>query len=409
MNLILTLAWRNLWRNKRRSMISLAAIAFALLMQAAQVGLQQGTYTENIEVAIRLSSLHMQVQAPDYADKPTLRNSFSYNAAVRGPLDSSELVTAYTPRIYSDGLISVGEKSMGVMIIALDPAAEQGISDFHKKVNAGAFLQSADAFDIVVGYKLLENLGAAIGDSVVVLSQGFDGYLGNFFFRIVGTIKTGSPESDRFGIFMPLGTAQELMGMWGRASVVAIALPSLDDIPAAQAELQPHYAAQNLAVRPWNEVLSSLKQMIEFDRISGDIQMLLLTMVIAIGILNTLIMSVTERFREFGIMLSLGMRNGALARMVMWEVLMLALLGVLAGNALALGVNAWLTFSPIELGGDLVEIYEEWGFLPIMRSSLAPMIFIRSSLTIFGFTLLAALYPVWKTFRLEPLRGIRYT
>ncbi len=409
MSLFLHLAWRNLWRNARRSSITLAAIAFAVLMVALQDGLQEGTYTANIKAAIRLSSGYLQIQHPAYHNKPALRHSIAYSDELRRKVDSVDAVVAYAPRIYADGLLSFGDQSMGALIVGVDVQREPLVSDYHKKIRDGRFPAEDKPFEIVVGQTLLQNLGAKIGDSLVVLAQGFDGYLGNLFFTIVGTTKTGSEDLDRMSVFMPLAGAQELLGMWGRCSVLAIELPRLNDIPETKRALTAALSENQLAVLAWDEVLASLKQLIEFDQISSEIQMLLLVLVVAFGILNTILMSISERYQEFGIMLSIGMSNSRLVAIIALEVVMLAILGIFIGDLLALGLNSYFSVNPIELGGEMMELYEEYGFLPMLKSSVEPSIFIKASVECLVFTLLAALFPLWKVYKLEPLKGIRYT
>ncbi len=409
MRLLLKLAWRNVWRNKRRSFITIAAIVFAVMLSVATRGLQLGTYEANIKSIVRLSSGYLQIQKPGYQENPTLRRSFVYTPEIRKVLDAEPRIDGYTPRIYADALLSFKDNSLGSLLIGVDPASETRVSDLRKKVREGHFLQKETAYEIVVGYKLLKNLNAAIGDSVVILVQGFDGFLRDAFCKIVGTVKTGSDAFDRMTAFIPVKTAQDLLGMEDRVSVVAISLYRLKDMYPVQKSLKTQLEPIGLTVLNWEEIMPSFKQSIEFDNIGGLLFLAILIVVVAFGILNTVLMAITERFREFGIILALGMPQRKLVQLVFQEILIILFLGLIVGNLLGAGINWYLIKHPIEMGGQYAAIYEEYGFLPLLISTMRLDIFFNTTLTFLIVSLVASLYPLWKVYKLEPLKGIRYT
>lgn len=409
MSLLIKLAWRNVWRNRRRSIITILAVIFAVMLTVAMRGMQLGTYEVNIRTVARMFSGFLQVQRPGYQENPTLRKSFVYSDELRTLLDQEPLVTGYAPRVYADGLVSFRDNSFGVMVLGLDPDAETTVTDLLKRIRAGRAPRYGPEIEIVVGQKLLRNLNAQIGDSLVLLVQGFDGFLRDAFCRIVGVLRTGSEQFDRGSIMMPLRKAQELLGLEDRVSVVVISLESLDHIEKAKEKLRAALAPWNLAVLSWDEVMPWFKQSIEFDNIGGILFLAILIVVVAFGILNTVLMSVTERFREFGILLSLGMPQRKLVALVALEILFLMLLGVAVGNVLGGVVNWYLVKKPVEFGGQFATIYEEFGFLPILTSTLKAGVFVNTSLSILVAVFIASLYPLWKVARLEPLKGIRYT
>ena len=198
--LILKLAWRNIWRNKRRSLLTLAAISFATFASIAMRGMQHGTYAVNIENAVKISSGYLQIQKPGYLNSPSLNKSFGNIKAIENKLDSLKIIKGYTPRINADGLISYKDNSFGAAIFGIDPSTEKNVTTFMNRIKDGRFFTSDTSSNIVIGYKLLENLKAEIGDEVVILSQGADGSMGNLKFKIIGTIKTGAAELDAMGI-----------------------------------------------------------------------------------------------------------------------------------------------------------------------------------------------------------------
>jgi ABC-type antimicrobial peptide transport system permease subunit len=199
------------------------------------------------------------------------------------------------------------------------------------------------------------------------------------------------------------------MAMYGRVNMVAIALEELDDIAEVQTHLNQALQNSELIALKWNEIMPDFEQSIQLDNIGGILFLGILIIVVAFGIMNTVLMSVTERFREFGVTLSIGMPQRKMVAQVFVETLFIALIGIVIGNILAAGINFYIVQNPIVFGGEFAELYAEYGFLPRLESTLKPHIFWNSSLATFLISILACLYPLFKVYRLEPLKGIRYT
>ena len=409
MNLLLKLGWRNIWRNRRRSIITISAVIFAVMLSIAMRGIQLGTYEVNIRHVVELFSGYIQIQAEGYQKNPSLQKSFPITDSLRALLAADSRIIAFAPRIVGDGLVSFRDNSQGTAILGIEPEQERRVSTLATRVVSGHFLNSGDAHEIVVGYKLLENLKAKLGDEVVVLSQGFDGSLGNLKFTIVGTIKTGTELLDRNAVFTTLDAAQELLVLYGRVSLLALRLADLTDIPDVQKPLNEALHSQKLVVLSWNEVMPDLEQSIKLDNVSGILMLGILVVVVGFGITNTVLMSVTERFREFGIVLSIGMQQQRLAMLVMIETLIIVLIGLLAGNILAYGINSYIAGHPIEFTGEYADIYAEYGWLPRIESTVRFSSFLNTTLSMLGISILAAVYPILRVVRLEPLKGIRHT
>ncbi len=412
---LIRLAWRSLWRNWRRSLIAMAAVIFAIALSIIQRGLQYGTYAETIRDAVRVSTGYLQIQKEGYNKSPTLQKSFVMTPAIEKALKDSPFVDGISPRIQSDALLSYRDQSLGAMIMGVAPKTENEVTDFPSKVVQGRFISDDSSFaetgvaEIVVGDKLLRNLGAQVGDSVVVLAQGFDGTLGNMFARIVGAFRTGSNEFDRMGVFMSIYSLQNFLNMGNRINAVAISVKSPDDLQRIADRLNGALKSQGLVALPWQDLLPQLKQMIELDNSSGVLYIIILLFVVGFGILNTVLMSITERFREYGVMLSLGMSQERLVVAVALEVFFMLIIGFIVGNGIGVAVNSYWVHHPIVVGGDMAKLYQEYGFAPIFVSSLSFKVFLDSTMTILGISIVAAVYPLWRVLRLEPLKGIRYT
>ncbi len=407
--MLLKLAWRNVWRNKRRSIITISAVVFAVMLSIVMRGIQHGTYALNIKSAVEIFSGYLQVQKTGYQKNRTLQKSFRVDDDLRKILDDTPAIKGYAPRIMGDGLISFRDNSQGAAILAVDPAYEKDTFTIIEKVREGAIFSSDSSQDIVVGYKLLDNLQASIGDTVVILSQGFDGSLGNLKFRISGILKTGAIDFDRRAVLMGLRTAQDLLTMYGRINLLAISLDDLEAVPSVEKSVAAKLQGSDREILNWREIMPGLDQNMKLDEVGGILFLGILVLVVAFGIMNTVMMSVTERFREFGVSLSIGMPYRKLVALVFLETVFIVLIGLIIGNLIAGGINYYIVENPIIFTGDFAALYEEYGFLPRLESSLKSSVFLDASLMIFIVSVLMSLYPIFKVYKLEPLKGIRYT
>ena len=406
------LAWRNLYRNKRRSLLTVAAVSFATFLTVVFRGIAVGTWEYSLQNTVTLFSGFLQVQRHGYQDAPSLNKSFQYPEKVVLALESCPGVTGYAPRIMADGLITYGANSSGAAILGIDPLAERKVSRFHERVRDGRMLQPDSPDEIVVGYKLLENLKAKVGDFLVVLAQGYDGVMGNNRYRVVGTLKMGVPEFDAMTVVMNLGAVQQLLAMDGRVNVVAVGSLDFSGLSGVQKQLARALAQRgltNVEVLTWDEVMPELKQAMEVDLVNDSVLLVILIVIVTFGILNTVLMSITERYREFGITLAMGMQPAVLVRLVLFETALIAVLGILSGGLLGHIANWHFTAHPITLGGQLAQFYEDYGFLPQIVSTTRVSIPLTVMGGILVVSLIAGVYPAFRVSRLEPLKGIRYT
>ncbi|MBZ0184390.1 MAG: ABC transporter permease [Melioribacteraceae bacterium] len=409
MKLILKLAWRNIWRNKRRSILTLLAVTFAVIASIAMRGIQEGTYELNIKNAVEMFSGYLQIQEKGYLNNPSLAKSFKPTEDLKSTLSNVHGIKAYSTRINADGLISFKDNSLGCAIFGLNPQSSQETSRIFSKLNEGRFFTELESYEIVIGYKLLKNLKADIGDEIVILAQGFDGSLGNMKFKIVGTTKMGMQDFDAMSVFMDTKSAQELLSLYGRITALAIDINSFDDLYDIKEEIKANLKNEELVVLDWKELMPDFEQSIQLDNISGIFFLAILFVIVAFGILNTVLMSVTERFKEFGISLSIGMSNYKLVLVVLLETLFITIIGLILGNIIGFGINLYIFNNPIQFGSEYAWMYEEYGFLPRIEASLKFSVFFNSSISILIASVVAAVYPIIKVIRLEPLKGIRYT
>ena len=408
MQLLLKLAWRNIWRNSRRSVLTILAVSFATMLSVAMRGMQIGTWESLITNLVHTFTGYAQIQRPGYQKNPSLQLCFAYDDSLKSVLAKETSIVGFAPRVHADGLVSFGEQSLGAMIIGIAPETERSVSNVHTRVREGAFLSSDSAKDVVVGYKLLKNLNAHVGDRIVILAQGYDGSMGNMAYRISGSFKIGSPEFDGMAIFMGLTDLRELLGMTNQVHVVALALNDLQSIDAVSTSLGQRLQKNRFQLVEWGEVSPELKKHLELDDVSGKLFLGILIVIVAFGILNTVLMSVTERFREFGVVLSMGMDQKGLVVLVALETLFITLVGVMIGDIIAWCINYYIVVNPIAITG-LESVEEQLGIEYKLLSTVRPSVFVNSSIAVLGISLLSCLYPAYRVWKLEPLKGLRFT
>ncbi len=409
MKILLKLAWRNIWRNWRRSLITLIAIIFAIVLSVVMRGIQLGTYEFNIKTSIELFTGYLQLQLQGYNDNPSLHRTFKPDSSIIKELIDIPQIKGFSPRIYSGGLINSKSNSTGAIIFAIDPVNESKVSSFHTKIKDGEFIAPDNTFDIVVGKRMLKNLNVNIGDTVVILTSGYDGSMGNYKFRICGAFSMGYSDFDGIAVFMHIKGADELLSMNGRISSIAIALNNLRDIPVVKEKLNNKFKISGYEALDWKNLMPDLKQLMELDDISAVIYLAILMLVVAFGILNTLLMSVTERFREFGVLLAIGIKHQQLILILILEVFLMTLIGIIVGTGLSYLINYYVYLNPINLSGDFAKIYEEFGFIPQIHSTMDISIFLSTIYSIIIITAISTIYPAYRVMKLEALKGIRYT
>ena len=409
-NMDATMAWRNVWRNPRRSLLTMAAIAFAVLLVLFMLSFQFGSYEAMIDNAVRLSTGHLQVQAQGYLANPDMRKVVEDPAAVAGLLDSLDRVTAHAARCRAFALLSSDKRTSGGMVVGIDPAAEPRVSTLAQRVTQGEFLAPGDMGLALVGDLLARNLGVGLGDEVVVLGQGRDGSFAATVYTVKGLFATGQEEMDRSTMAVDLADFQDVFFMGSAVHEIVVLADSLSLVAGLQQDVQSGLAGlpqgSGLVALTWDELLPGVKQSIQMDLMSGLIFYFLLILVVAFSILNTFLMAVFERTREWGVMLAMGATPMRLVRLVLLESGFTTLLGILAGTLLGLAVTGYFQAHGIPLSGATAELVKAYGIAERMYPTLTLLSVSLASLSVLVVTMLSAVYPALRVRRLKPAAAL---
>ncbi len=407
MGLFLKLAWRNIWRNKRRSALTAAAVGFAVAVTVIMRAMQYGTYERMILDAVSLFSGHLQIQSRGFHEYQTLGYTFVWNDSVAALLRSMPEVRSFAPRVEAEALVGAGENTTGALVVGIDPARERQVTTLDAHLRQGSYLAD-DVHGALIGIDLAQRLQVGVGDQLVVIAQGYDGSLGADLFTVQGIVKTGLPDFDAGVVVVPLQAAQELFSLDTRLTEVAVTVRDFRRLPQVTSRLRRQLDPGEYAVLTWSELMPELVQLIGFDKAGGTFFIWVLLVVVGFGILNTVVMMVLERTREFGVMMSIGMRPARLFGLIMLEALLLSLSGLVSGSVLGAGVGAYMAAHPLPLPGEASIAMQAMGFKAFIYSKLTPSIFYESMRLILIITLVASLVPALRAARLLPVKALRH-
>lgn len=405
---IFRLALRNIWRHPRRTLLTALAIAFAAAVLEFFISIQLKSYDSAINISVGLYHGHMQVQREGYLNKPELRKVIENWRKLASRVKLSPQVIAVSPRGQGFALISSAERSYGAQIVGVDVLEEGKVSAIPSRIVEGRYLGSPEAQEGVLGASLARNLKVHSGDEVTLLGQGYDGSLAAAVLKVAGIFESGSADLDRGMLQIPLAVFQEVFSLGDKIHTLVIKSRNLDDLPLLEQDLRHSLAAyaHNLAVHSWEKLLPGLRQSIELDMAVGWLFYFSLIIIVTFGIVNTMLMSVLERTKEFGVMLAVGTQPLGVALLVMLESAMLTALGIGTGICAGSAVVAHYHRHGFSVPGT-EEILKQWNLPGVIFPDLSAAVVLVAPSVITAVTLLAALYPAYKAFRLAPLAGIR--
>jgi ABC-type lipoprotein release transport system permease subunit len=401
------LAWRNIWRQKRRTFITAMAIAGAMLLSLFMRSMQEGSYDRNLDNATRFYSGYLQLQHPEFSDNQSIDKLLPADEAFVKTIHAIDGVTIAVPRLESFALGAAGDKSKGVVVMGVNPRAEDDYSGLAARVKEGVYFSSIDEPGVLVGGRLADYLDLTVGSELVLYGQGYHGTTAAGLYTVTGIINYPNQQLDARIVYLPLKTAQELYLAGNRVTAWVLHGRDVKGIPALERAARLHMGA-GVKVRNWADISPELAQQIDLDRISGIFLVVILYGIVGFGLFATIVMMTLERQREFAVMMATGMVRGRLKLLVMLEALFIAMIGAIMGLLVTTPVLIWFYFHPIPLTGDLALSMEEFGFEPILPFSLAPELFVNQVLIVLAMLALCICYPLARigTLRLaEALKG----
>ena len=464
------MAWRNLWRNRRRTMITVASVFFAVFFALLMRSLQLGSYDYMFRNMIESYTGYIQVQHNDFWEDRIVDNAISFQEETKRILMSDANVDETIPRFESFALASTGSRSKGVMVMGIDPEKEKLLSDVEKKLvryrltdeaiaslkqenipqhvkknldlfngytySSDATLQQElgikedDTSSIMpvmrkfskvyngyiakgkpgalVGDRLATYLGLARGDSIVLIGQGYHGATAAGIYRVEGIVRLPTPDIDSRIVYLPVDICQDLYSAEGMLTSVILQLKDNDDDAINGTLTNLGQKLENpYRLLGWREMNETIVNQMDADNKSGMIMIGILYLVIAFGVFGTVLMMTAERRREFGVLVSIGMQKTKLAAVMIYEMLFMGLLGILAGVAVALPSIIYGYYHPIHFSSNMARIWEDYGFEPIMAFKWIDSYFLWQSVVVGLIVLVAVIYPVRKILKLSEVNALK--
>ena len=409
--MLFKMAWRNIWRNKRRSFITCFSVGFGFFLALSLTGIAEHSYTRTIDTGAQMGFGHVTVAPEGYMDKPALDRRLVKVDGVRDLALAKPEVRGAVVRVVGQAMFGAGGRTRGGQFIAIDPTREDTASNlFIKNLVEGEVFGSAGERGAIIGVKMAEKLKLELGKKLIYTATDVNGEIVSDVVRVKGIFKTGVREVDGGVVVLPIGKVRETLGYTrDEATLVAVMLRNQHDTERVREALMAEIDSPGAEVQTWRKTQPDLAGLLAVDWAMNRLFQFLVGLLIAAGVLNTLYMSVMERRREFGVMMAIGMSPRKLFALVIAESLLIGVLGMALGG---LGTIPWYNYM-VETGIDLTEMmgegYDIGGIAedPIARMHLPPDLLVIISLALFGMTLLAGMYPAWVAGRIPPVESLR--
>lgn len=403
----LTMALRNIWRNPRRTILTLSAIAFACLLLVFMLSFQFGCYETMINTSVSINTGHLQIQAQGYLKDRDIRQTLANRPALEGLIDKTPGIEAWTFRSGAFALVSSKNRTAGVLVSAIDPVRERRVSRVASLVRKGRALDHARPLGTLIGDRLARNLGVTVGDELTVLGQGKDGSVAASVVEVQGIFESGVEDMDRNVLMMSLTDFDGIFAMEGTVHLAVITVPSLASVGPVKKALSKKLNTGDPVVYDWMEILPGLLQSIQMDLASGFIMYLILIIVVAFSILNTFLMSIFERTREFGVMMALGTSPGRLMRIVMLESAAITVLGMVMGMILGALVTLYYQRYGITIEGT-ADILKQYGIPERLYPRLSLLSLLAGPALVFVITFLSSVVPAFRIRRMDPVTAMNH-
>ncbi len=407
MKLIAKLAWRNVWRNKRRTIITLGSIGFGLAALLFQQSLIKTLQNQIVEKSTRTYTAHIQIQAKKTTDTKVPDFRIANPIPVYEAVKKIPEITGWSPRIIFTGLVSSPQTSKGSLVVGVDPATEKSLTIIDSYLIEGKYLSTADDRQVMMGVKLAKELDLRLGEKLVIMVQGSDGSLSAEAFRLCGIYKTDSPVYDGQIVYVPLSATQRLLVCGQEVSIVGAKVRSEDEIDSVRDKLALALKDEEVSVLTWRESAHEIVSIQQFQNAVLLIVLIIIFSIVALGIFNTLLMSLFERIREFGLMMALGAKPAHVAGLIIVESAILGALGIAVGivggsalifyfgkNGIALPISDamgyWMPFDKV--------LYLKFVWKEHLLSCLAALLT----------SIVAALFPALHASRLKPANALRH-
>lgn len=410
MKILALLSWRNVWRNRRRSLVVISSIAFGIFAMILSVGIMNGFNVQMVENTIGTSLGHISIHHKGWQDEMKLALHFIPSPSLMAQLKSHPDIEGFSPRVKTEGIIRSSATSRQVLIIGIDPAFEQNASVIHlytSQENGSRFLTPTDQDALLISREIAEKLELTIGDKAVLMLQDTRRQLHGAGLKVAGIYQTPIDAFDKFTVFTPIQKLQELSGLDNAISQIVVRLKNGRDVARIKDYLSRKIDDPSLEILTWKEMDPSLVRAIRlFDQMMY-IFFAIIFITVVFSVANTLIMAIMERFHEIGVMKSIGTRPSWIFSIIVMEAGFLGAVGLILGISMGLLLTLLLSYTGIDFSF-YIESMRSWGTGSVIYPTIKLLDMIMAALIVLMTTFIAALYPALKAARIKPLEALHY-
>jgi len=403
--MILSIAWKNIWRNKLRSLVVITGITLGIFAGVFSWAFYAGMVDQRIATAINTETAHIQIHNKNFLEDPDIKNIISDYNLIDNKLQKYSAISAYAPRIIVNAMIMSAETGAGIKIIGIIPEKEINVTDIHKKLIEGKYFESGKNNQILIGDKLAEKLNVKTGSKVVIAGQQYDGTLTKAHFKVIGIYKTANSVFNESNVFIRESDLRKVLALDDATyHEIAIKLKSNDLLELQLEKIRSEF--NNLDIKSWKELMPDVSLVEESVNISMIVFMIIILIGLIFTIINTMLMAVFERVKEIGMLMAIGMNHFKIVLMIMYETILLIMLGGIAGIVLACIVVKLTSYTGINLSawGD---VYASLGYETIVFPVFNLTILVQTTIMILLAGLIASIYPALKALQLKPAEALR--
>ena len=407
MKTLIKIAWRNLWRNRRRTILTASTVVLALFMALFMRSMQFGSYEQMIKAGVNQVG-DLQVHDTGYQANQSIDRAFFYRKSIGKTLAGIKGIKRVLPGLKTFSLASYGKQTKGVLISGIDAVLQNQQNHLSGRIIRGKYL-TGNNNDVLMGDKLAEFLKIRVGDTLVLLGQGYRGITAYGISKVSGIFHMPSIQMNSQLVFMNLKAAQDFVYPYqsGLLTSLSVFLKDPAKLESEKKEIERRLGS-GYEVIPWETMLSDILQTIKVDNITGQLMLLILYIIAAFGIFSTILMMTMEKRKQYAIMVSIGMERRRLVWVSIFETFIISVIGIIIGLLLGSPVIYYLHFHPIPITGDVAKMYLEFNIEPVLPFSIKAHIFISQTIIVLVLSLLSSLYPIIYLSRFNILNAFRH-
>jgi putative ABC transport system permease protein len=400
--MLLKIAWRNIWRNRTRSIVVITAIAIGLLAGVFASAFMQGMMRQKIESVIKLEMSDFQFHRPQFTEEYLPKLFIPNSEAIMAEVERESAVAGTSGRLISMGMVGSARRSGAIRIMGIDPAKEAVVTGLNEKVVDGAWFEGKSRNPVLISRKVADKYGVELKSKLVLTVQDVEGEIIAGAFRVVGIYESGNGMFDEMNIYVQQDDLRALMHIESGVHEIAVSLTDHDLAEPLATKYQAAYS--DLQVQPWLDLAAGMRFMVEALDVYLYYIVGIILLALLFSILNTMLMAVLERMREIGVLMAVGMSKARIFVMIMLETVMLTMIGGPFGLLLSYGFVTYFGEAGINLGG---AAYSDLGFAAIVYPYLDARSYLEVTMMVVVMAVIAAVYPARKALKLIPVEAIR--